>query len=219
MEQLRGARPRRLDLAWAAVWAVAILTATALTACGPAPGRAPGRHRAPRDQSALSASESPVVSGLSLRAARAPRSAMRANSPRAKRPRPSWRIDPDAPLPRHSPWWPILAVAHRFAAADMSYEVDEVGPAVRSAITQTCTRAFAAALLDHRASLPPGVSVNQVRQRLVTVQPLERLPGAAEVLATVRGAKRGRQAGAAGAFELRLLPRSGGWRVAGLDVV
>ncbi len=122
-------------------------------------------------------------------------------------------------MPRHSPWWQVLAVARRFAGADMSYEVGEVGRAVQSAITQTCTQAFAAGLLAHRAALPPGLTANQVRQRLVALQALERLPGAAIVLVTVRAAGRGPQSGARGAFELRLVWRPGGWRVGGLTPV
>jgi hypothetical protein len=108
-------------------------------------------------------------------------------------------------------------VARRFARADMSYQVGAVGPGVSSAITATCTQAFAAELLSHRASLPPGDRASEVGQRLTGVAPLERLPTAAVVLVTVRA---GRHAGGApGAFELRLVARRGGWRVAGLSVV
>jgi hypothetical protein len=120
------------------------------------------------------------------------------------RPRTPWRIDPDQPVPRHGPWRPVLAVARRFANADMSYQVGEVGPSVRSAITATCTEAF----------LPPGYQASEVRQRLVAVAPLDRLPDGAVVLATVRSTADGD-----GALELRLVPRRGGWRVAGLSVV
>ncbi|HWC85543.1 MAG TPA: hypothetical protein VG388_03325 [Solirubrobacteraceae bacterium] len=98
----------------------------------------------------------------------------------------------------------------------MSYEVGELGPAVRWAITRTCTARFAAELLSQRPSLPPGVSVRQVRQQLVGLAPLERLAGTAVVLATVRPAGRG---GAPGAFELGLVPRHGGWRVAAMSVL
>jgi hypothetical protein len=111
----------------------------------------------------------------------------------------------------------VLAVARRFARADMSYEVGEVGPAVRAAITGTCTTAFAAGLLRHRATLPPGVTPGQVRQRLTRVTPLERLSTAAVVLATVRPVRH--RGGSSGAFELRLVPRRGGWRVTALSVV
>jgi hypothetical protein len=141
---------------------------------------------------------------------------LRAQAPRATRRRGSWLIAPDGPLPRASRWWSVLAVARRFAAADMSYEVGELGPTVRRVIAQTCTAAFAAGLLSHRAILPPGVSPRQVRQRLVGVQPLARLPDAAVVLATVRASRRG---GPPGAFELRLVARLGGWRVAAVSVV
>jgi hypothetical protein len=96
----------------------------------------------------------------------------------------------------------------------MSYQVGEVGPSVRSAITATCTQAFAAELLSRRATLPPGDRASDVRQRLVAVAPLDRLPDAAVVLATVRSTAYGD-----GALELRLVPRPGGWRVAGLSVV
>jgi hypothetical protein len=133
-----------------------------------------------------------------------------------RRARPTWLINPDAPLPRNSPWWPVLAVARRFAVADMSYEIGELGPAVRQTIATTCTTRFAAGLFAQRASLPPGVRPRQVSQRLVGVEPLERLPGSAVVLATLRSNGHG---GAPGAFELRLVPRAGGWRVAGLTVV
>jgi hypothetical protein len=98
----------------------------------------------------------------------------------------------------------------------MSYQVGRVPPAVHAAITATCTATFAAALLTHRAILPPGITARQVRQRLVAVAPLERLNGSATVLATVRSP--GRRA-AAGTLELRLVPRAAGWRVAGLSVV
>lgn len=128
----------------------------------------------------------------------------------------SWLIAPDAPLPPDSRWWPVLAVSRRFAAADMSYEVGELGPAVRRSLARTCTARFAAELLGHRASLPPGVRPRQVRQHLVAVQPLERLPDAAVVLATVEP---NRRSGQPGAFELRLVVRGGGWRVAAMSIV
>jgi hypothetical protein len=110
----------------------------------------------------------------------------------------------------------VLAIARRFATADMSYEVGALGPAVRRAITQTCTAAFASELLFQRPRLPPGVSAGQVRQRLARVTALERLTRAAIVLAEVQSVRRG---GAPGAFELRLVPRPGGWRVARITVV
>ncbi|HEY5318013.1 MAG TPA: hypothetical protein VIJ20_08530, partial [Solirubrobacteraceae bacterium] len=131
-------------------------------------------------------------------------------------PHPTWLLVPDEPLPADSRWWRVLAVAHRFAAADMSYEVDELGPAVRRTIARTCTAAFAAALLSHRAILPPGVRAAQVRQRLVGVAPVRRVGDSAVVLATVHSIRRG---GAPGAFELRLVPRRAGWRVAAINVV
>jgi hypothetical protein len=58
----------------------------------------------------------------------------------------AWSVDPYRPLSRTSRWWRVLAVARRFAAADMSYEVEDLRPAVGRAITQTCTEAFAAEL-------------------------------------------------------------------------
>jgi hypothetical protein len=128
----------------------------------------------------------------------------------------SWLIAPDAPLPADSRWRPVLAVARRFAAADLSYEVGLLGPAVRGTLARTCTAAFVAALLARPAIMPPGVRAEQVRQRLAGVQPLERLSGAAVVLATLRPIRRG---GSAGAFELRLLARGRGWRVAAMTVV
>ena len=134
---------------------------------------------------------------------------------RSAAPRGSWLVAPDGPLPRNSRWWPVLAVARRFARADMSYEVGELGPAVRRTIVETCTGAFATELFSHRAVLPPGVSAQRVRQRLAGVQPLERLPEAAVVLATVRASNR---SGWAGAFELRLIARPGGWRIAAMSV-
>jgi len=155
--------------------------------------------------------------------------------------RPTWLVDPDSPLPRDSRWWPVLAVARRFAAADMSYQVDEVGPAVRRALARACTEAFAAELLGRPPSLPPGTTADQVRQRVVAITPLDHERDAALVLVSVRsnvpaGApgersstardvrqRRTRKGGGAadspGAFELRLVPRPGGWRVAGLTVV
>jgi hypothetical protein len=110
----------------------------------------------------------------------------------------------------------VLDVARRFAAADMSYEVGDLTPAVRRTLVETCTAGFAAQLLSRRPTLPPGVHAGRVRQKLVGVVPLEHFRDAAVVLATVRPAAR---PGPAGAFELRLVPRAGGWRVDGLIVV
>jgi len=98
----------------------------------------------------------------------------------------------------------------------MSYEVGKLGLAVRRAIVATCTPAFAGELLSQRPSLPPGVRAGQVRQRVVRMTPVARLPRAALVLAEVRSDAR---SGAPGAFELRLVPRHGGWRVVALTVV
>lgn len=128
----------------------------------------------------------------------------------------SWLVNPDGPVARSSKWWPALAAARRFARAYMSYQIGELGPGVRRAIGRTCTAAFAARLLARRATLPPGVSARQVRQRLVEVRPLQRVPDAAMVLATVRSIRRG---GPPDALELRLLGGHGGWRVAGMTVI
>jgi hypothetical protein len=171
---------------------VALLAAATLAGCGAQPSRA-ARPQGPQSRVMVA---HPPVPGLT------------------PRPGPPWRIDPDQPVPRRGPWRPVLAVARRFANADMSYQVGEVGPSVRSAITATCTEAFAAELLSHRATLPPGYQASEVRQRLVAVAPLDRLPDGAVVLATVRSTADGD-----GALELRLVPRPGGWRVAGLSVV
>lgn len=183
---------------------VALLAAGTLAGCGAAssPGaRPPGR------QSRATVAH-PHVPAPTARFAPTPRPAPTARS------HAPWRVDPDQPLPRHGPWRAALAVGRRFARADMSYQVGEVGPSVRSAITATCTQAFAAELLSRRATLPPGDRASDVRQRLVAVAPLDRLPDAAVVLATVRSTAYGD-----GALELRLVPRPGGWRVAGLSVV
>jgi hypothetical protein len=113
-------------------------------------------------------------------------------------------------------------VARRFAVADMSYEVGRLGPAVRRTVTRTCTPAFAAELLSHRPSLPPGVRAGQVLQRVVGVTALERLRHQAVVLVTVRSVRGGGAGGMApppGAFELPLIPRAGSWRVSGINVV
>jgi hypothetical protein len=187
-------------------WVLAALVAgcgVMVTACGAAAQeRATGSRRSgpPPRTPAPATLTSPEL------AAAAPRVA----------PHGSWLTAPDAPLPRDSRWWQVLAVARRFAAADMSYEVGELGPAVRRTLAQTCTPAFAAALFSHPAILPPGVNARQVRQRLDGVQPLERLSGAAVVLAMVQTIGRGRPPGA---FELRLVARQGGWRVAAISVV
>lgn len=155
------------------------------------PGPAPGRDRTPGPAPGVAPARRPAP------------------------PKPTWLINPDVPLPHRSPWWRVLAVARRFAAADMSYEVAEVGPAVRAAILGTCTAAFAAELFAHRAVLPPGVTARQVRQRLVGARPIERLPGSALVVANVVSVAHG---GGAGALELWLVPRAGGWRVAAMSV-
>jgi hypothetical protein len=132
----------------------------------------------------------------------------------------TWLIDPDEPLPRDSRWWPVLAVARRFAVADMSYEVGKLGTAVRRTVTRTCTPAFAAELFSHRPSLPPGVRADQVLQRVVGVTALKRLRREAVVLVTVRSVGRGGERGVPPeAFKLPLTPRAGGWRVSGIDVV
>jgi hypothetical protein len=103
--------------------------------------------------------------------------------------------------------------------AYLSYEVGELGSAVRRTIIGTCTAVFAAQLLADRASLPPGVRAGQVRQRLVALAPLERVLGVAVTLVTVRS---GHSARTTSAFELRLVrgpshPRA--WRVAGITVL
>jgi len=194
--------PARAAARAAAASAAAILSAAALAGCGSA------RRRVPAPPAPPPAPFAPLAAGL-LRTAPTRAPARRAAHP-------TWLVNPDQPLPRRSPWWPALATARRFAMADMSYEVGELGPAVRRAIAGTCTRALDAQLIDHPAILPPGVRANQVRQRLVAVTPLDRLAHAALVLATVRSTAGEK---APGAVELRLVPRAQGWRVAGLRVV
>lgn len=171
-----------------AAWLAAVLCAGALAGCGAAQGPSVAAHR----------------------------EAWRAAGSAPARPRATWLINPDERLPRGTPWWQVLAVARRFAVADLSYEIGQLGPAVRRTIMATCTAAFAAGLFAHRASLPPGVSPRQVSQRLVRVEPLERIGRSAVVLASLRSNGRGE---GPGAFELRLVSRPGGWRVAGLSVV
>ena len=126
-----------------------------------------------------------------------------------------WTVDPDAPLARRSRWRAVLAVARRFVRAYLRYEEAEVGSGTALGVRATCTRSFARALLAHPATLPPGVRASSVRQVLAGVTSLWHLGGRASVLATVRAAGRG---GAAGALMLTLVPRSGGWRVAGMAV-
>jgi len=193
----------------AAPAAVGVVVAAALMGCGTGQSR-PHPLRAPATAPARGVPVAPAL--------RTPRVVFAG----------SWSIDPDAPLPRDSAWWPVLAVARRFSAADMSYQVGELGPGTRRGIVRTCTPAFAAELFAHRAVLPPGVTPRQVRQRLVSVRPLERLPGAALVLTAVAGAQEARARGSRGApvgggqpgaFELRLVMRARRWQVAAMSVV
>jgi len=219
MESESGACVRRFGWRRAAPWAAALSSVAALAACGAQaqtrqpPSARPARPARPAVPARPAAIAHPPVPSASASAH--PRHSHSDPHPHPAT-HPTWLIDPDEPLPRDSRWWPVLAVARRFAVADMSYEVDEVGPAVRRTIARTCTAAFATELLSHRPTLPPGVSADQVRQQVVGVTALERLRDQAVVLAGVRSARRGPPPGA---FEIRLIPRAGRWRVAAITVV
>jgi hypothetical protein len=208
MDLMHGGWPRLL------VWAGAV-AAVAATACLAA--FAGQGHRLGHGRTGASATAAQVSAATAAQLA-ATLAALAAPAARPARPNP-WLINPDAPLPRPSPWRPVLAVAGRFAAAYLSYEVDAMKPAVTRAIIGTSTSAFAARLLSDRASLPPGVRPDQVRQRLIGVAPLERVLGAAVTLVTVRSSDSDRTPSA---FELRLVrgpTRPPGWRVAAITVL
>jgi hypothetical protein len=216
MDLTHGGGPRRLVWAGAVAGAAAIVCLAALTGHGHGSTRGPSPAAGPAATVARIDAAGPAATAAALAAVGLAAHA----APAARHARPNrWLIDPDAPLPRASAWPPVLVVARRFAAAYLRYQVGELGSAVRQAIAGTCTPAFAAQLLSHRPSLPPGTRPDQVRQRLVAVAPLERLPGAAVTLVTVRAAGPSR---AASAFELRLVrapSRPRGWRVARMTVL
>jgi hypothetical protein len=210
MDLTHGGWPRRLVWAGAVAGAAATLCVVTLTGHGHRSTRRPSIAAAPVGQAAQLAT-GPAAAAAQLAGHAAP-------ATRPARPNP-WLINPDAPLPRPSPWRPVLAVAGRFSAAYLSYEVDAMKPAVRRGITGTCTTPFAAQLLSHRPTLPPGVRPDQVRQRLIGVAPLERVLGAAVTLVTVRSSDSDRTPSA---FELRLVrgpTRPPGWRVAAITVL
>ncbi|HWF26317.1 MAG TPA: hypothetical protein VG275_12755 [Solirubrobacteraceae bacterium] len=215
MDLTHGGWPRRLVWAGAVAGAAATLCLVALT------GHSHGSTRRLSPAGASAGRAAQLVGGPAATAARLAAAGLAGHAaPAARHARPDlWLINPDAPLPRLSPWRPLLAVARRFAAAYLSYEVGELGSAVRRAIVGTSTPAFAAQLLSDRAGLPPGVRADQVRQRLVALAPVERVLGAAVTLVTVRSSDSARNPSA---FELRLvrrLSRPPGWRVAAITVL
>jgi hypothetical protein len=129
----------------------------------------------------------------------------------------SWGVDPDRPLPSHSPWWPALAAARRFAATYAAYETGQHSRGVRRALEQTSTASFAHQLLAHLPVIPGGLGPANLAEIVRAADPLERLPNAALVLVAVVRRLDGAQT--TGTIALRLIDYQQRWLVDGLSVL
>lgn len=129
----------------------------------------------------------------------------------------SWLVDPDRPVPAASRWWPVLAVARRFATANAAYQTARLSTSVRQAITHNCTPSFARLLLGNVPALPPGLGASGLSERLEAVQPLAKLARAALVLVHVTRSVRSDES--IGTLELTLVDAQGRWQVSALTVL
>jgi hypothetical protein len=122
--------------------------------------------------------------------------------------------DPERPPSPRSPVGAMLAVAKRFAAAYMPYQVGRLPGWARAAITRTCTPAFAHYLLTRPAEQSPLLSAHPTDAETYRVASVNLAAGSNRV--TVSYVSQQDRADT-GAFLLTLAHRHGRWLVAALE--
>ena len=122
--------------------------------------------------------------------------------------------DPErAPSPRSSTG-AMLAVARRFAAAYMPYQVGRLPGWARAAITRTCTPAFAHYLLGQPAEQSPLLSAHPTAAETYRVASVNLASGSNRVSVSYFSAQ---DRADTGAFLVTLAGRHGRWLVAALE--
>jgi hypothetical protein len=115
----------------------------------------------------------------------------------------------------------ILTVATRFADAYLSYQIGRETNAIRLAIDQTCTPAFARLLLSQPVSIPPARRSNPADRhaslaRATYTGPVSLGPGPPTQIVIARYRTTGRAA-VSGQLTIELNEGGTHWRVAGLE--
>jgi hypothetical protein len=122
--------------------------------------------------------------------------------------------DPERPPSPRSPVGAMLAVAARFAAAYMPYQVGRLPGWGRSAIKRTCTPAFAHYLLSRPAQPSPLLSANPADAETYRVASVNLAGGSNRVSVSYVSEQ---DRADTGAFLLTLAQRHGRWLVSALE--
>ena len=122
--------------------------------------------------------------------------------------------DPERPPSPRSSVGAMLALARRFAAAYMPYQVGRAPGWARVAIRRTCTPGFAHYLLSRPAEPSPLLSAHPTNAETYRVASVNLAAGSNRV--SVRYVSEQDPADT-GAFQLTLTRRGSGWLVAGLE--
>ena len=122
--------------------------------------------------------------------------------------------DPERPPSPHSSVGAMLAVARRFAAAYMPYQVGRLPGWARAAITRTCTLTFAHYLLARPAEPSPLLSAHPNNAETSRVASVNLAAGSNRISVSYVSAQ---DRADAGAFLLTLTRRHGRWVVAALE--
>jgi hypothetical protein len=175
--------------------AVAVLTLTGCASVAPTTSTTYGRSIDTIDATSQSAAKTPRSPAAPYRPAR----------------RSPWGIDPDGALPAHSPWRPVLSASRRFLSAAIALETGRDRSSARRQLQVSATRQLARVLLTHPPSPPPP----QLVERLVAIDPLERLDHEVLVLALI--ASRIGATTNLTSVRLSLVAHHGRWLVSRLD--
>jgi hypothetical protein len=122
--------------------------------------------------------------------------------------------DPERPPSPRSYAGAMLAVAARFAAAYMPYQVGRLPWWVRAAITRTCTPGFAHYLLSQPAEQSPLLTAHPSDAETYRVASVNLAAGSNRVVVSYFSEQ---DRADTGAFLLPLVHRHGGWLVAALE--
>jgi hypothetical protein len=108
----------------------------------------------------------------------------------------------------------MLAVARQFALAYMPYQTGRLPRWARTAVTRTCTPAFARYLLEHPARQTPLLAAHPNDVETYRVASVNLVAGVDRVSVSYVSAQ---DPADTGAFLLTLAKRHGRWVIAGLD--
>ena len=122
--------------------------------------------------------------------------------------------DPERPPSPRSPAGAMLAVAARFAAAHMPYQIGRLPDWARAAIKGTCTPAFAHYLLSQPAEQSPLLSAHPTAAETYRVASVNLASGSNRVSVSYVSQQ---DRADTGAFLLTLAHRYSRWLVAGLE--